>query len=1084
MTAPTAAHYVFPESVPTIAVYLLAVGAMAAWVAVHFLWRRPPGFVARAVRFGVCVLVGFFAMQALWQALERGLVLSTNWWLWPLSLLGAVAVEIVVALYARERQTVSRPVGLGLATLRVLLIVLVVVMLAEPVRPWNLDKTLQRWIAVLVDTSASMYVPDTQLAPGQRLRLAERFGVPGTKRPVALDQVAAAIQTLRSDLSAQSEWLAGLTASDDAASRVKQLAARRDAMHEAVTAARTSTVEHAQTLEATLTSQLKFDDRVTKSIEQVRGRLTGEIRDHLKEASAITGEGNDQAFDANRERLLAALREAVRKLEQAGADIETLGLALDEATYAALPEDIRTHVDEAAARKRIALAREVLLGHVAGQQPASATPAPKPGDTDTPPADDSATLLARLQDRYSVALYTFASEPAEADAETLAKASTAAATTDAATLPPVQQQTDLTAVFDKVMGEMSGKRLSGIVLMSDGRHNAPGSVEPLVRRLGIRQVPVSSVMFGGEHPPIDAGIINVEAPEAIAQGDRILVTAQVKLDGLAGREARVALVDGEKEVAAETIRVPTGAYRARIQLSDKPEEARLHHYTVAVQEFENEVLATNNRYPIAVSVSDERTNVLLVDQRPRWEFRYIKNLFVSRDRTVHLQYALLEPDDIAGVPAPPKVHASASRPLNEVEATALPKDEVEWMKFDVIILGDVATDTLGDDQQAILKKFVEQRGGTLVVIAGPTHMPHAYMAGPMADILPATCDSLAGPAPAPPEEAFRLALTTDGRESVVMRQKINPVENLDVWYDLPPIHWRHPGTQAKAGATVLAYALPPEPPDYLPALASDGAPADAPLDAEALAQRREFERRYALIMHHTAARGRVMFLAFDRTWRLRYRVGDTYHHRFWGQVLRWATADKLPAGTQTVKIGTDRTRYAPGGTVRVKTRIAREDFTPIVGRDDVAVNVFVGDDKVMRRVLAFQPNSPGLYEASLGSLPAGSYRVELDAPAARPILQRQHTDVVSTEFSVDPATPAEQAELAPDRGLLSRLATLTGGTVAEPARAERVLENLGPVTEVEIEPHEYVLWDSLPMLLLVVALATAEWLLRKKVGLA
>ncbi|MBE3070826.1 MAG: hypothetical protein IMZ66_11385, partial [Planctomycetes bacterium] len=75
-------------------------------------------------------------------------------------------------------------------------------------------------------------------------------------------------------------------------------------------------------------------------------------------------------------------------------------------------------------------------------------------------------------------------------------------------------------------------------------------------------------------------------------------------------------------------------------------------------------------------------------------------------------------------------------------------------------------------------------------------------------------------------------------------------------------------------------------------------------------------------------------------------------------------------------------------------------------------------------------------------------------------------------------------ELAPDRGLLGRLATLTGGTVADPAGARRVLDALGPVTEVEVERHEYVLWDSWPLLVLIVALATAEWLLRKKVGLA
>jgi len=1092
MTAPTPDHYVLPESIPTPAVYALAAVAIGLWIGIHFVWRRPQGVVAQAVRFAVCVLVGFGAMEALWQALQRGLVLATNWWLWPIALLGALAVEVVVALYARERQTVSRRAGLALAAMRTVLVALVVIMLAQPVRPWNLDKTVQRWVAVLLDTSASMHVPDTQMAPGQRLRLAERLAVDGADRPFALERVAEAVETLREDLAAQAAWLAGL-ASVDAENRSRQLAARQPAMNETLTSAREGLVARAQTLAAALQTNLKLDDQVAKDLDTVRQRLTGPIRDKMKEAAALTGESGAEALDAARPRLLETLREIVQDLDEAVTGIEALSHALDAAAYAALPEEARKHVDALATRKRLALARDVLF-RPAPARAGEETPAPPPTETAEPDADTPKTtpqtdaggsLLDRLQERYGVQMYTFASEPTPTDVESVAgEYAEGAGVAGAADLPPEQQQTDLTAAFDEVMGQMSGKRLSGILLLSDGRHNAPASVEPLVRRLGIKQVPVSSIVFGGEAPPIDAGIISVSAPEAIAEGDRMLVTTQVKLDGLAGQEVQVALLEGEKQVASETIRVPTDSYRARVQLADKPEEARLHRYTVAVQEFDNEVLATNNRYPLAVSVSDERTQLLLVDGRPRWEFRYIKNLFSSRDRTVHLQYVLLDPDTIAGLSAPPKVPASASRPVEEVEANALPANETEWMKFDVIVLGDVPPDVLREPEQTILKKFVEQRGGTLVVVAGPNAMPHAYATGPLAEILPVAPTLVPGPIPAPPEEKFQLLLTAGGRESVVMRQKVNPVENLQVWSELPAIYWRHPKTPAKEGATVLAYALPPSAPDYMPRPGPDPAATDAAADAETLDKRRAFQREHALITHHSVATGRVMFLGFDRTWRLRYRVGDTYHHRFWGQVLRWATANKLPAGTQTVKIGTDRTRYATGGAIAVSARIAQEDFTPITGRDDVAVNVYAGDKKILSRTLDFVEGSAGMYQGALGSLPAGTYRVDLDAPAAEPILRRQNADRVSTEFSVDPATPAEQIELAPDRGLLSRLASLTGGAVAEPSRAERALEGLGPVTETEIERHEYVLWDSLPMLLLIVAVATSEWLLRKKVGLA
>jgi len=1057
MNPTTEAHYVLPESVPTVLVYLMAVVAAGVWVLLHFVWARPRAAGARAARFAILTAVGFLTLLAVWQALQRGLVLATNWPLWPIALLGALAVEIVVGLYTLERRTVSRGAGLTLSSLRVAIIVLVIIMLAQPVRPWNLDKTIQRWVAVMLDTSASMFVPDTQLGPAEKLRLAEALSIEGVARPFAMDRLAEELDQIGRDLSAQGEWLASL-GNLDAPARKQQLDARRSDMNDAFAKANEDLATKAETVAEPLQASLNLSDSLVKGLQDIGKRIADPVRQRLGEAVTLTGKDNAERLVAEHGRLLKTVRQAATEL----ADVLK---TFDE------------RVAEIQGEKRLALARDVLLHR-----------APAAGKTSGEKDEEGESLLDRLQADYAIKMFTFASEPAEVELKAYAegyKGPDEDLPGDAAALPDEQQQTDFTAVFEKVMTEMSDERLSGILVLTDGRHNATRSVEPLVRQLGMRQVPVSSIVLGAEKPPIDAGIISVEAPEAIATHDRMFVTAQVKLDGLAGKEVKITLNDGDKTVDTETVRVPTDAYRARVQFADEPKEAGLHRYAISIEKFDGEVLATNNEYPLAVSVSDERTQLLLIDGRPRWEFRYIKNLFAGRDKTVHLQYVLLEPDQIEGVPKPPQTYASASREVEEVEATSLPENETEWMKFDVIILGDVSAEAIGEEEQRILGRFVTERGGTLIVVAGPLHTPHAYGEADIAEILPVTFEKSTEPVVAPPEKQFRVILTAEGRESVIMRQKVNPDENLEVWNELPPVYWRHPILHAKEGATVLAYAMPPEPPDFMPSPRLEGAPPDETPDEDILGKRRVFQREHALITHHNVAMGKVMFLSFDRTWRLRYRIGDTYHHRFWGQVLRWATANKLPAGTETVKLGTDRTRYAPHASVRVRAKIAKKDFTPIIGNKDVAVIVSGGNLKApLRHSLKYIENSAGMYEADIGELPSGTYRAELDAPAAKPILAAENVDSVSIEFSVDPSTPAEQAELTPDRGLLSRLATLTNGTVADPARADRVLGSLGPVTEVEIERHEYVIWDSVPLLVLILLIATAEWLLRKKVGLA
>lgn len=58
--------------------------------------------------------------------------------------------------------------------------------------------------------------------------------------------------------------------------------------------------------------------------------------------------------------------------------------------------------------------------------------------------------------------------------------------------------------------------------------------------------------------------------------------------------------------------------------------------------------------------------------------------------------------------------------------------------------------------------------------------------------------------------------------------------------------------------------------------------------------------------------GKVLWVGTDATWRWRYRAGDLYHHRFWGQVVRWAAAGKLAAGNDWVRFGPDRSQLPEG----------------------------------------------------------------------------------------------------------------------------------------------------------------------------
>ncbi|MBM4031896.1 MAG: hypothetical protein FJ291_08940 [Planctomycetes bacterium] len=1069
---------------------------VAAWVGVHALRRRGGARWRKGLLLAAGPLAGFLALLAAFDLAQRVVVLATNWAVWPIALGGSLVAELVLLLYALERRIVPRRTGFALAALRVAMALLVVVMLAQPVRSLDLTKTLQRFVAVLVDDSASMHVPDKQLTAAEKLRLAELLAPDAPARPWRVEGMVQSLRDARKALGDEADWLASLREAKPEA-RQRLLEGRRKTTADCLERLAKAVAGHLELLAEPLKGKLPLDPRTVSAITRLREHLTSDVHGPIVQAQELLAASRLPMVARDPEPVLALLRRAAEALALAKQDQQpdsglvkratALGDALDEAFYNSLPAEQRAKIDALALKERSALAQDLLRR--AAQEPGPH--APRSG------------ILGNLAARYGLKLYTFAAKPTEVNpAEGLRETAPArpqpaekpkkdakTSAMGAAALPPEQQKTDIAGAIEKVMGEVPADRLAGILLLTDGQHNAATPVEPLARRIGLQQVPISSVVFGGgARPTIDAAVIGLEAPETVYTKDKLYINAELKLDGLAGKTVRVTLYDRDTPVDSEEVRVESDRLRTRVQLADEPKETGLHAYRVKVEDIEGEVLPTNNERPLSVSVTDDQTRLLVVEGRPRWEFRYLKNLFASRDKTVKLQYVVLHPDEIPGQPPRRRVCASAARPKDEPEATALPENEAEWMKFDVIVLGDVEPDLLREPEQKALRKFVEDRAGILIVIAGPRHMPHAYANAPLAHLLPVTVkpDETTEPYVASPDERFRIELTPEGRDHVITRLKVDPPENLEAWASLPDLHWRHPIAATKPGALVLAYAMPPQPPDFMRvepvAQPPTAVPAKGQSD-EIIRQREQYVRERALLVTHNAALGRVLFVATDHTWRLRYRVGDTHHHRFWGQVLRWATADKLPAGTNLVKLGTDRPRYSPDQPVRVRAKITQADFTPVES-DDVTAVVFLADRPVLRRKMDYVKGSLGLYSADLGKLDGGTYRVELDAPAAKGLLASEGADKVAADFFIEPSVPQEQVELAANRGLLERIATLTGGQVADPAHAADALAALGTPSLVLPDRRQWSLWNSWPLLVLIVALAGVEWFFRKRARLA
>jgi hypothetical protein len=199
-------------------------------------------------------------------------------------------------------------------------------------------------------------------------------------------------------------------------------------------------------------------------------------------------------------------------------------------------------------------------------------------------------------------------------------------------------------------------------------------------------------------------------------------------------------------------------------------------------------------------------------------------------------------------------------------------------------------------------------------------------------------------------------------------------------------------------------------------------------------------------------------------------------------LLRWATGGALPAGTALVKLGTDQERYALADNVRVRARLLEPDLSPLL-TTEAAAAVYRDGELVLRRRLDYIGDLPGMYSAELGELPSGTYTVDLEGPDVTAALAGEGVTGVSTSFSVDPAASSEQVELSADPGLPRVMAAMTGGTAVPVWEASSLTESLRPADFTVREHADYDLWNSWPLLAVMIGLATAEWVLRKRVGL-
>ncbi len=611
--------------------------------------------------------------------------------------------------------------------------------------------------------------------------------------------------------------------------------------------------------------------------------------------------------------------------------------------------------------------------------------------------------------------------------------------------PAEDSATRLGDALASVLAGARGAPIGGVVVLTDAR--TTDAIAPAtLRRLESERVPVFGVPLGSPEPVRSVGIDQAESPGVAFAGDAAPVRARVVWSGAAPEGLRVELVDRASGEVLDGAPVATDgpegdAGSAWVSLVTSPSEPGARDLEVRLSGVTRDTDEADNAVRTPIEVVDRPVRVLYVDGHPRWEHRYVKNLLL-RERSIDATVLLL---------------ASGRRYAQEGDTliARLPVSPEEWDEFDVVILGDLASDLFGSEQLAQLVEHVGTRGAGLLWMAGPGATPQGWFDSPAGDLLPMRPGAPAGGgrgagAPALWGEPITVAATGEAERLGVLRT------------DEEGRGWNDRLTDPDAGWSVLRWAQKLAPERLKPGVT---------VLAEAVGV--TSAERAPLVMAMRFGSGRTAYVATDEIWRWRYGRGETLPERFWIPLVRMLARGRVAAALGPGLLTVAPERPEPGAPALIELEVfdqslidrLPERLTARVTHDDGREELVPLRGEGSTRSGVWTPDGPGAVRVTLG--PGAPELAGLSARA----------QVVEAGD--------ERRNLDADHDLLTDLAERTGGRLVAWDETDRLAEWVPNRSRVHAgTPVIETLWDRWVVLGVLLALLTAEWVGRRLSRLA
>lgn len=580
----------------------------------------------------------------------------------------------------------------------------------------------------------------------------------------------------------------------------------------------------------------------------------------------------------------------------------------------------------------------------------------------------------------------------------------------------------ITQSLRQFLSSVSRKRSLGAVLISDGQDTQAEDPSSLGALFAQKNLPVYVVGVG--EPQMTTGLQDIraqdlEVPLTSFQENTFVIDTAFHFLGCRDEEVELELLIDDQSIEKQTYHITNSSDRRIFKFFHSLPKKGLYKVTVQATALEQELSFTNNKIETFIEILEGDLKVLYLEGQSRSEFKFLSRAF-DQAREIHLKSLLL------------------FKGLQQNQD--VPQQLEEWMKYDVLIIGDIPKNRFRTQQLEDIKKMVEQGGRGFLMIGGfQNYGSGDYQDSPLADVLPVQIS--------PQDEQysglFLPKLTVEGEKHFALRLDQDSAKSLSAWEQLPELDGYNKISKVKPTASVLLMAK---------------------------------EDPLLVYYPYGYGKGRSMAFMADTTWRwcLTQKETELYFKKFWRQMILWlARRDNL--SKEKVWIQLEQRRFPVLQKIPIRVMAEKTSGELISGNATLTLISPTGQTEK----LTSSQNEEG-FSFQYQPTEVGVYTIQAEVTHNGTLLGKDETKWIVFRPNLELENPR------PDFETLELLAQQSQGQFYLLAQFKNLLEELDKKPSAIVVEKVVIkdLWDNWIFFLLFLIALGAEWVLRKYKGLA